>query len=178
MATCLRHNTKTTLFITLQAGSPRPEARPKRLAAGPAPVLPGPEPSPSSLSLEISSHMSSHWLYRYYLTVCCNRRTAWAEWWWSNKSDVGMIPWNWWMILGVLILLLLQWGYASFPCPGGWPCPCPAWPWAFSLFLESWPLHFRAIPGETAFSWYTKLKFSTLTRVQLCFLSLSTYYRI
>ena len=31
VATCLRHNTKSTLFITLQAGSPRPEARPKRL---------------------------------------------------------------------------------------------------------------------------------------------------
>ena len=33
VATCLRHNTKSTLFITLQAGSPRPEARPKRLCA-------------------------------------------------------------------------------------------------------------------------------------------------
>ena len=33
VATCLRHNTKSTLFITLQAGSPRPEARPKRLCS-------------------------------------------------------------------------------------------------------------------------------------------------
>ncbi len=36
VATCLRHNTKTTLFRTLQAGSPRPEARPKRLCGSQA----------------------------------------------------------------------------------------------------------------------------------------------